>query len=555
MPAYLLAHDLGTSGNKATLFGTDGELVASRTCSYETNYFHSNWAEQDPEDWWRAVCESTRQILAEVDAADIASVALSGQMMGCTPVDRDGTPLRPSLLYCDQRATDEAEHILSRISPEDFYAIVGHRVSSSYTIEKLMWLKNNEPDTYAKTYKTLCAKDFVNFRLTGEMATDRSDASGTNAFDLNASGWSEKIIDIAGVDGGMFPEVKDSTDVLGTITAAAAEATGLKEGTPVVVGGGDGSCAGVGVGCIAPGMAYNYLGSSSWIALATEKPIVDEKMRTMTWAHCVPGLLQPSGTMQTAGSSYSWLKNEICRLEQEEAKRAGVSAYELINRQIARSPVGANGVLFLPYLLGERTPRWNPNAKGAFVGITLATKREDMLRAVLEGITMNLGIILEIFRGHVTIDSMRVIGGGAKGDVWRQLLADVYGCPIEKLNYLEEATSMGAAVVGGVGVGVFEDFLASEREAGGNRRPRAQAGGGGAVRRPLHLGGPQDDGRALRRPRVRGQARQLPHDPPPAPAQRSRARRVGGRVRRPVGQANRQGHRRRRQQARHAGNA
>ncbi len=463
MPEYLVAHDIGTSGNKATLFTTAGELLGSRTCAYDTNFFNTNWAEQNPDDWWRAVCESTRQLLADVDPSQIAAVALSGQMMGCTPVDRSGRPLRPSMLYCDQRANDEAERILSQIAPMDFYKIVGHRVSPSYTLEKLMWLKKNEPDTYAATYKTLCAKDYINFRLTGEIATDRSDASGTNAFDLNESKWSEKVIGIAGVDGEMFPEVKNSTEVLGTITSAAAEATGLKKGTPVVVGGGDGCCAGVGVGCVAPGMAYNYLGSSSWIALAVEKPIIDEKMRTMSWAHCVPGLLQPSGSMQTAGSSYSWLKSEICRQEQEEARREGVSPYEIINREIAKSPAGANGVLFLPYLLGERSPRWNPNAKGAFVGMTLATRREDMLRAVLEGITLNLGVILGILRQHVPIDSMRVVGGGARGDVWRQMLADVYDCPVNKLSHLEEGTSMGAAIVGGVGVGVFKDFSVTDR--------------------------------------------------------------------------------------------
>jgi xylulokinase len=463
MKPYLLAHDLGTSGNKATLFTVDGQLVASRTCAYDTRFFHGNWAEQQPEDWWRAICTSTQQLLEGRDPAEIACVALSGQMMGCTPVDRQGRALRPSILYCDQRAEEQAQRLLQRIEQAEFYRIVGHRVSPSYSLEKLMWIKDHEPDVYRQTYRTLCAKDYINFRLTGQFATDYSDASGTNAFDLNTFDWSAKVIDLAGVDAAMFPPARPSTDILGTLTEEAARATGLRAGTPVAVGGGDGSCAGVGVGSIKPGATYNYLGSSSWIALTVEKPIVDAQMRTMNWAHCVPGYLHPSGTMQAAGSSYQWLKNTLCTSEAEAAKAQGGDVYELINAQIERSAPGAGGVLFLPYMLGERTPRWNPKAKGAFIGLSLGTRREDVLRAVMEGITMNLGIIVGIFRQHLPIDKITVIGGGAKGAVWRQMMADIYDCRIEKLNYLEEATSMGAAIIGGVATGAFKDFDVIQR--------------------------------------------------------------------------------------------
>jgi xylulokinase len=212
------------------------------------------------------------------------------------------------------------------------------------------------------------------------------------------------------------------------------------------------------VGCVRPGRAYNYLGSSSWIALTVDKPIVDPQMRTMNWAHCVPGYLHPSGTMQAAGASYQWLKNEVCTAETALAAQQGTDVYELINRAVEQSCLGAGGVIFLPYMLGERTPRWNPKAKGAFIGLGLATRRADLLRAVLEGITMNLAIIVDIFRQHVPIEAITVIGGGAKGAVWRQMMADMYDCRIEKLNYLEEATSMGAAVIGGVAAGVYPDF-------------------------------------------------------------------------------------------------
>lgn len=460
MPRYLLAHDLGTSGNKATLYSEEGKLVASRTVPYPTRYFNGNWAEQEPADWWRAVCESSALLVAaaRIDPADIAVVALSGQMMGCTPVDRAGRVLRPSILYCDQRAAKQADALLAGISMQDFYGIVGHRVSPSYPLEKLMWIRDHEPDVYRRTHRTLCAKDYINFRLTGRMVTDYSDASGTNAFDLNTFTWSAKITGLAGIDGGMFPEAHDSAEIIGEITAEAALATGLKAGTPVAAGGGDGSCAGVGVGCVKPGTAYNYLGSSSWIALTVEKPIVDAQMRTMNWAHCVKGYLHPSGTMQTAGSSFNWLKEQLCAPEIAAAKAQGVSPFQLIDAAIAATPVGANGVLFLPYMLGERTPWWNADARGAFVGLNLASRREDMLRAVMEGVSLNLGMIVDIFRAHVPIDTITVIGGGARSAVWRQIMADAYDCRINSPNFLEEATSMGAAVIGGVAAGVFKDF-------------------------------------------------------------------------------------------------
>jgi xylulokinase len=304
----------------------------------------------------------------------------------------------------------------------------------------------------------LNAKDYIVFKLTGNMATDYTDASGTNAFDLNTYKWSEKIVDIAGIDGDKLPEAYDSTHVVGEITKKAATETGLREGTPVIIGAGDGVCASVGAGCVKPGIAYNYMGSTSWIGITAEKPIYDEKMRTMTWAHAVPGYVNPMGTMQTAGTALAWAKNEICKIETKEAMEKGISPYEIINKEIEKSVPGARGILFLPYLLGERTPHWNPNARGAFIGININHKREDLLRAVMEGITYNLNTIVNIFKNYVPIDSMVVIGGGAKSKIWRQMMADIYNVRILKPNYLEEATSMGAAVIGGIGVGEFKDF-------------------------------------------------------------------------------------------------
>ncbi len=455
---YLLAHDLGTSGNKATLYTTEGELVRSRTYSYDTKYSYGSWAEQNPEDWWKAVCHTTQELVQGIDTSKIAAVSFSAQMMGCVCIDKHGNPLRNSLIHSDLRATEEAKTVLERIDPMEFYRITGHLASASYSLAKLKWIKNNEPEIYKNTHKMLQAKDFLGFKLTGKLACDFVDASGTNAFDINKNEWSEKIIELAGLDLDKFPEVYNSTHVLGEVTTQAAAEVGLRAGTPVVLGAGDCGCATIGAGSIREGVAYNYIGSSSWIGITTDKAVIDEKMRTVTWAHPIPGYVAPMGTMQTAGSSYSWLKNEICKLETEEAKAKGISPYEIINAKIEQSPPGARGVLFLPYLFGERAPHWNPNAKGAFIGLTMEHKREDLLRSVLEGVSYNLSTILKIFDQHLTIPEMIVIGGGAKGAVWRQMLADIYQRPVLKPNFLEEATSMGAVVIGGVGVGVFKDF-------------------------------------------------------------------------------------------------
>ena len=455
---YLLAHDLGTSGNKATLFSEEGKLIASITSPYTTHYYNGNWAEQDPDDWWEAVCKTTSELIKAIDPADIAGIALSGQMMGCLCVNKEGTPLHPSIIYCDQRASEQEQFLRDNMDSSAFYRITGHRISASYSIEKLMWLRDNKPEVYNNTYKMLNAKDYINFKLTGVMATDHSDASGTNAFDLQQGIWSQKIIETAGVNPDMFPDVRLSIDIIGGITPEAAEATGLTSNTPVATGGGDGSCAGVGVGCVKPGTAYNYLGSSSWIALTVKEPIVDEQMRTMNWAHVVPGYLHPSGTMQTAGASHQWLKNTICKYEDAILVEKGCSPYDLIDKQAEESIPGSNGLLFLPYLLGERTPRWNPDAKGAFIGLTLAHKRSDILRSVIEGITYNLATIVNIFRNHVPIETITVIGGGAKSELWNQMMADIYNTTIEIPSYPEEATSIGAAVIAGVGTGIFENF-------------------------------------------------------------------------------------------------
>jgi len=465
MKQYILAHDLGTTGNKATLYDDEGRLVSSAFYAYETEYAHTGWAEQNPEDWWTAVCVSTQTLFrqAGVRGDEIAAITFSGQMMGCAPLDAAARPLRPAIIWADQRAVEQETWLGERISPEDVYRITGHRLSASYSLCKILWIRDNQPDIYASTHRFMHAKDAIVARLTGCFATEPTDASGMNLYDLEAGLWSERIIEAAELDPAKLPELSQSIDVVGYVLPRVAPEIGVAPGTPVVIGGGDGMCAAVGAGVVREGTAYNYIGSSSWIALATKQPIFDPDYRTFTWAHLVPGMFSPCGTMQMAGGSYQWARDQLCSIEQQAAQSLGISPYELMNISAGKSPAGANGLIFLPYLLGERSPRWNPRARGAFVGLTVRHTRADMVRAVLEGITMNLRVILDAFTTQgAQINDMRVIGGGARGRFWNQMMADIYGIPVHRLTILQEATSMGAAVAGGIGVGLYPDFSISE---------------------------------------------------------------------------------------------
>jgi xylulokinase len=463
---YILAHDVGTTGDKATLFAEDGTLVRSAFAPYATVYPHHGWAEQNPQDWWHAFCLATQCLLHEADvpATAVACVVFSGQMMGAVAVDRFARPLRNAIIWADGRAVLQIEHIAKRIDPARVYALTGHRLSPSYSAAKICWLKDVEPQTYNQTYKFLQAKDFLVAQLTGAFVTDPSDASGTNLYDLERRTWSDELVEAFSIAPEKLPALHGSTEIVGEVRSAIAEETGLQVGTPVVIGGGDGSCAAVGAGVIGEGLAYNYIGSSSWIAVATPKPILDPELRTFTWAHLVPGMFSPCGTMQAAGSSYQWARDQLAQGERVVADNLGCSVYQLMDQEVLQSPPGARGLLFLPYLLGERSPRWNPAARGAFIGLTMRHRQADLLRAVLEGITFNLRIILEAFMQQgAVVEALRVIGGGARSAVWNQIMADIFGLPVLRMSPLEEATSMGAAVAGGVGIGLWKDFSQVEK--------------------------------------------------------------------------------------------
>lgn len=465
MKQYILAHDLGTSGNKATLYDFDGNLKDSLVCDYPTYYPKEGYVEQNADDWWKAVCDSTKLLLERtgIPASGVACISFSAQMMGCLLVDKDGSPLRNMLIWADTRSSRQEKYMIERVGLQSGYKITGHRLSASYSAAKLLWVRDNQPDIYKKADKMLHAKEYIILKLTGQIVTEYSDASGTNLLDVGKKEWSEDLLREFDIRRSLLPDLHPSAHIAGKVTAEAARQCGLAEGIPVVTGGGDGSCACVGAGVVREGKFYNVVGSSSWISTASSKCYFDPEMRTFNWVHLDENLYTPCGTMQAAGYSYAWFRDTLCGEEAFAGKIAGISPYKLIDKLVEKSPAGANGLLFLPYLLGERSPLWDHMARGAFVGLGISTEKGDIARAVLEGVGFNLKIILDILSKNGTIKEMIMIGGGTKGDTWLQILADIWQKPLNVPQYLEEATSMGAAICGGVGIGVYPDFLVAEK--------------------------------------------------------------------------------------------
>ena len=464
----LLAHDLGTTGNKATLFAADGSIVAATFAAYDTRYPQPNWAEQDPSDWQTALFESTQQLIraaqpAGYSATDVAAVSFSGHMNGAVLVDAAGAPLRPAIIWADQRATAQAGLIRDRCGEAEVYRLTGNRISPAYTAAKLLWIKQHQPEVYRRARWVLQAKDYAAFLFSGAIATDFSDASLTLLLDLGERRWAEPLLKQLDLDAAMLPPIFPSAQIIGQVTSQAAAATGLRPGTPVVIGGGDGACATVGAGSVRSGDAYNYIGSSSWVALTTAQPVIDPARRTFNLAHMDPALNVALGAMQTAGGAFDWFEH-LLRCDQDADP-----LYARLDAEAATVAPGASGLLFLPYLLGERSPHWNPQARGAFVGLAMPDGRGELARAVLEGVAFNLRSILDVLIDAIgdlgSLHSIRLIGGGGKSALWRQILADVYGLPIEQVALPASATALGAAIAGGVAVGIYPDYGVAQRLA------------------------------------------------------------------------------------------
>lgn len=454
---YFLGIDIGTSGTKSLLIDENGLPVAANTQTYPLSTPRPLWAEQSPEDWWEGAVTSVRVVLAEsgIKGEQIAGIGLSGQMHGSVFLDAKGDVLRPAILWCDQRTQAECDWITAQAGAGNLAEYIGNPVLTGFTAPKIVWLRNNEPETYAKVAQVLLPKDYIRYRLTGVYATEVSDASGTALLDVKNRRWSQPMLAAVQIPPGWMPECYESQEVSGKISPEIASLTGLSAGTPVVGGGGDQAAGAVGTGIVRTGIVSSVLGTSGVVFAYADSPAVDSKMRVHTFCHAVPGKWHTMGVILSAAGSLRWLRDTFFQPEVVVAKSSGDDAYNLITKAASTVPAGAEGLIFLPYLSGERTPYPDPYARGVFFGATLRHDRRHFARAVLEGVAYAMNDTFEIFREiGVPIDEVRASGGGAKSPVWRQIQADVTGKAHRTLG-IDEGPALGAALLAAVGTGSF----------------------------------------------------------------------------------------------------
>ncbi|MCC6454500.1 MAG: xylulokinase [Caldilineaceae bacterium] len=450
MAAYLLGIDVSTTATKALLIDSAGKVVAVAATEYGFETPHPLWSEQDPAMWWYAAVQSIRRLLAdaEIDPAQISAVGLTGQMHGLTLLDEAGVVLRPAILWNDQRTGAECDEIRTRLGKDQLVQVTGNDALTGFTAPKILWVRNHEPEIFARAKSFLLPKDYLRFRLTGVQATDRADGSGTLLMDLQSRDWSKTVLDALELPNEFVPKSFEGTEITGTISAAAAEATGLCQGTPVVAGGGDQAAGAVGVGAVQEGIVSLALGTSGVVFATVNRPVFEPEGRLHAFCHSVLGRWHLMGVMLAAAGSLRWYRDTIA---------PGVGYDDLLAPAADLAP-GSEGLIFLPYLTGERTPHPDPWARGAFVGLTIRHTLPHMTRAVLEGVAFGLRDSFELMKGVglAQIRQVRISGGGARSPIWRQILADVLGTELVTVNTTEGA-AFGAALLAGVGAGIWPD--------------------------------------------------------------------------------------------------
>jgi len=455
--AFLIGIDIGTSGTKTILIDESGQVKARATYEYPLYTPHPLWSEQNPHDWWEATCATLRRVLHDsgVDAKEIKGIGLSGQMHGSVFLDENDAVIRPAILWNDQRTQAECDWIMQTVGREKVIELISNPVLTGFTAGKIIWLRQHESHHYAKVRKVLLPKDYVRFRLTGEYATEVSDASGTALFNVRKRAWADELLDAIAIPREWMPKVYESPEITGRITAEAASATGLAEGTPVVGGGGDQAAGAVGNGVVETGIVSSTVGTSGVVFAYSDAPVVDPQLRLHTFCHAVPGKWHLMGVMLSAGGSLQWYRDTFCEPERAVAQALGRDPYEIICAEAERAPAGCEGLLFLPYLTGERTPYPDPNARGVFFGITRRCHRAYMARAVLEGVAYGLRDSFEILREmQVPIRQVRASGGGARSSLWRQIQTDIIGQDHVTIN-VDEGPALGVALLAGVGTGIY----------------------------------------------------------------------------------------------------
>lgn len=449
--------DIGTSGTKTAVFDFSGALLASHTENYPLHQPQNGYAEQDAEDWWNAVAAGICATLAKIGgkADEIAGIGLSGQMHGLVMLDKNGAVLRRSILWCDQRTAAECEEITELVGKERLIAITANPALTGFTASKILWVRKHEPQLYEQCAHILLPKDYIRYRLTGEFATDVSDASGMQLLDIGKRCWSDEVLRLLSIDKALLGTVYESPEITGTITASAAALTGLRAGTPVVGGAGDNAAAAVGTGVVKNGTAFTTIGTSGVVFAHTDEMAIDPLGRVHTFCCAVPGAWHTMGVTQAAGLSRQWFQEQFCAEDIMKAEQEGRNLYELLDESAANVPIGANRLFYLPYLMGERTPHLDPNARGVFFGLSAMHTRHDLLRAVIEGVSYSLRDCIEVLRAMgIHPSQMVACGGGANSTLWRQMLSDLFGCGV-KVAASSEGACFGAAILAGVGTSVF----------------------------------------------------------------------------------------------------
>lgn len=455
---YVLGIDLGTSGTKTVLFDQEGHGICSCTVEYPMYQPHNGWAEQDPQDWWHAAVETIQTVLKKsgVDPKDVVSLGISGQMHGLVMLDEKGQVLRRSIIWCDQRTQAECDEIHEKVGREKLIAITANPALTGFTLSKVLWVRNHEPEVYAKCRHILLPKDYVRYMLTGDFATEVSDASGMQMLDVPNRCWSDELLNILDIDKSLLAKVYESCEVTGHVSEEAAALTGLSAETLVVGGAGDNAAAAVGTGVVEDGKAFTTIGTSGVVFAHTDKLAIDPQGRVHTFCCAVPGAWHVMGVTQAAGLSLKWYRDNFCDAEKQAAQQMGVDPYDLMNKEAAQSPIGANKLIYAPYLMGERTPHLDADCRGMFFGLSAMHTRRDLLRAVMEGVSYSLRDCLGVLNEMgVNPEQMLACGGGGKSPLWRQMLADVFNCPVAT-TVNTEGPALGVAILAGVGAGLYK---------------------------------------------------------------------------------------------------
>jgi xylulokinase len=455
--AYVIGVDIGTSGTKTVLFDEKGNTIASDLKEYDMYQPYPNWAEQNPEDWWSAVALSIKEVIKKsgIDSVNILGVGLSGQMHGLVLLDKEDKVLRPAIIWCDQRTSEECAQITEIIGAKRLIEITANPALTGFTASKIMWVKNHEPEIYAKVSKILLPKDYIRYKLTGEFATEVSDASGMQLMDIAKRDWSCEVLEKLGIERSFLGKVYESQEITGRISKEAASLTGLSEGTIVVGGAGDQAAGAIGNGIVKEGVVSSTIGSSGVVFAYTDKVTIDPKGRVHTFCHAVPGTWHIMGVTQGAGLSLKWLRDNLCSSEKEASRLSGIDVYDILSKEASLSKPGSEGLIYLPYIMGERTPHLDPFAKGVFFGITARHNKNDMVRAVMEGVAYSLKDCMDIIKEMgVEIKEVRASGGGGKSQLWRQIQSDMFQTQVTTINS-SEGPALGVAILALVGVGVY----------------------------------------------------------------------------------------------------